>query len=135
MTKYSVPDDHWDDSDDSTAEFSPVHVDSHTVDVIHTTDPNESMGYGRDRYSAHVTHGDDGPTVLYFTKHRWKGNYWREHLELDWRDTPGVVRRQVADVVACDGVDDLDPGHRLIDEGGEACWASPNDEEVRDGDD
>ncbi len=123
MTKYSVPDDHWEDEDDGPVESNaPTSIESHTVDVILTTDPTEDMGYGRKKFTAHIAHKDDGPVVLYFTRHRWKGNFWRDIEELDWRDVPGSVKRQVAAVVACDGVDDLDPGHRLVEEGGRSTW-------------
>ena len=122
MTKYSVPDDYWDRKDEPADEYSPTTVDSHNVDVILTTDPTETMGYGREKYTAHIVHDDEGVRVLYFTKHRWKGNYWRDVRDLDWLDVPGSVRQQVAAVVACDGVDDLDPGVRVIGEGGRSTW-------------
>ena len=119
MSKYSVPDDYWEKDE---PDYSPTHVHSHKIDVILTTDPTESMGYGREKYTAHLTHDEDGPTVLYFTEHRWKGNYWRDIRRWDWKDVPGSVRQQIAAVVACDGVTDLDPGVRLINEGGESTW-------------
>lgn len=123
MAKYNVPDGHWDrDDDNDESEYSPTTIDTHRVAVILTTDPHEKMGYGRKKYTAHLTHDEDGPTVLYFTRSRWKGNFWREIEELDWLDVPGVVRQQVASVVACDGVDELSPGVRLIEEGGESVW-------------
>lgn len=119
MAKYNVPDDHWEEDDDQEIEeYSPTSVDSHEVDVILTTDPNEDMGYGREKYTAVITHDEDGPTVLYFIKHRWKGNFWRDTHELDWKDVTYTVKKQVAEVVDCDGVDDLDPECRLIEEGG-----------------
>lgn len=126
MTKYGdmIPDDHtWEDEDEGPVEpGAPTSVDSHTVDVILTTDPTENMGYGRKKFTAHISHKDDGPVVLYFTRHRWKGNFWRDIEELDWRDVPGSVKRQVAAVVACDSVEDLNPGHRLVEEGGRSTW-------------
>ena len=122
MSKYSVPDDYWEPDEPEEADYSPTSIDSHKIDVVLTTDPTETMGYGREKYTATLSHDEDGPTVLYFIKHRWKGNFWRDIRRLDWLDVPGSVRQQVADIVACDGVDDLDPGVRLIDEGGESTW-------------
>jgi hypothetical protein len=123
QTKYSIPDDYWDrDTEEQAPCESPTTVDSHDVDVIFTTDPHAAHGYGREKYTAHLVHNDNGATVLFFTKHRWAGNFWRETKELDWRDVPRVVKRQVAAVVACDDVDELAPGHRLVDEGGEHTW-------------
>lgn len=130
MSKYSIPDDHeWADEKEQQLDHQPVHVDRHEVDVILTTDPHEKYGYGREKYTAHLSHDEDGATCLYFTEHRWKGNFWRETTEWDWQDVPGLVKRQVAAVVDCDGVDDLDPGHRLVDEGGESTWIHPEEDE------
>lgn len=101
---------------------SPTSIDSHTVDVILTTDPDEEMGYGREKYTTKLVHDDDGLRVLYCVEHRWKGNFWRDIREWDWCDVPHPVRERVASVVDCDGVDDLNPGVRLIGEGGRCSW-------------
>ena len=132
MTKYSVPDDYWEQDEQAESEYTPTHVDAHKVDVILTTDPTETMGYGREKYTTHIVHDDEGVRVLYVTKHRWKGNYWRDIRDLDWLDVPGSVRQQVAAVVACDGVDDLDPGVRVIGEGGRSTWRQHKDEDEDD---
>lgn len=126
MSKYSIPDDHeW--ADEQTEDFteSPVSVESHKVEIVHTTDPTEDMGYGRDKYTVHIVNDDDrerAPFALYATKWRWKGNFWRETLQVDWRDLPNVVQRRVASTVACASVAALDSGTRLIDEEGEEPW-------------
>lgn len=124
--KYDVPDDHWeeDDEDDNDGyDDDRTSIQSHEVDVVLTTDPTEDMGYGRERYTVHISHtNDDAPYALYATKHRWKGNYWRDYKRIDWQDVPKRVRDRTADVVACDGPQDLHPGHRLIGEGGEKTW-------------
>lgn len=132
MNKYNIPDDHeW--ADEQTEDFteSPVTVKSHDVDIIHTIDPTEDYGYGRDKYTVHITNDNErerSPYALYATKHRWKGNFWRETLEVDWRDLPNVVQRRVASVVACKGVADLDSGSRLIDKEGRNPWQREGDD-------
>lgn len=123
MSKYSVPDDHWESREERELAESPARVDTHSVEVILTTDPTEKYGYGREKYTVHIVHdGEDAPYALYATEHRWKGNFWRDVKDIDWHDVPGTVRKQVACVVACNGVNDLHPGHRVIGEGGESRW-------------
>lgn len=126
MSKYEVPDGHWDKYEEKEAEADggpPVTVDHHEVSVILTTDPTEDMGYGREKYDAIITYGDDrGPEVLYVVEHRWKGNYWRDTTNWDWQDVPGPVRHKVASLLPVDGPEDLESGVRLIDEGGESRW-------------
>ena len=130
MTKYSISEDHqWPDEKKREAEergLSSTTVESHEVDIIHTTDPSEDMGYGRDKYTVHIANDglddDDTPYAVYATKHRWKGNFWRDVLDIDWCDLPTTVQRRVASVVACDDLDDLDPGVRVIGEDGRSTW-------------
>lgn len=122
MSKYEISDDHeWSDEKQSNNDdTSPrTTTEAVNVDVIHVHDPSEDMGYGRRKYTARLTHDDeDGLYVLHVIQHRWKGNYWRDVKDLDWRDTPEVVRREVADALSM-SVDELDCGARLVNEGGE----------------
>ena len=128
MPKYSVPDDHWQNDEEPDRGDSPAKLDTIEVNVILTTDPHADMGYGREKYTAHVVHDDtDGLYVLHVVEHRWKGNFWRDIRDWDWKDAPGLVRERVASVVDCDGVDDLDPGVRLVDEGGESTWSGSDE--------
>jgi hypothetical protein len=125
-TKYGdrIPDDYWDEDDEQDAE-SPASLESHEVDVILTTDPTEDMGYGREKYTIHIGHDfEDSPVAVFATEHRWKGNFWRDVRQIDWHDVPGAVKREVADVVDCDGVNDLHPGRRVVGEGGRSTWTS-----------
>lgn len=130
MTKYEIADDHeWADEKqaDDPAE-SPVSVDSHTVDIIHTTNPDADMGYGRDKYTVHIVDesswNDGTPYATHAVKHRWKGNFWRETKQVDWRDLPPIVRKRVLSLVPCLA---LDPGCRLVDEGGRSVWSERQD--------
>lgn len=133
MSKYDVPDDYWEEREERQKDpetGSRTSVQSFEVEVIYTVDPDEDMGYGREKYTARLTHdGEDGLRALYVVEHKWKGNYWRDTRRWDWRDVPAPVRRQVADVVHCGHVGDLDPGVRLIDEGGESTWRRESDVE------
>ncbi|ELY73245.1 hypothetical protein [Natrinema pallidum] len=127
-TKYGdqLEDHEWDDSDGETEPdaLERTSVVSHTIDVIYTIDPGETGGYGREKYSATIRYDDEtgDPYILFVVKHRWKGNYWRDVTDLDWRDAPGPVREQIAAALPVDGPDALDSGSRLIDEGGENRW-------------
>lgn len=125
MTKYGdmIENHEWTDPDPEADGGERTTVKNHEIEVIYTTDPSEDGGYGREKYTAHVSYEDDGtPYVLYAIKHRWKGNYWRDTHDYDWRDVPGPVRQQVAAMLPVDGPDDLDCGTRMVDEGGESRW-------------
>lgn len=126
-TKYGdMIDDHeWQDStpDGSADDIEATSVSSHEIDVILTTDPDEKLGYGREKYTVKLTYDDDGtPSVLFAVKHRWKGNYWRDTLDLDWQDVPDPVQQQVAALLPVNGPEALNDGVRLFDEGGESRW-------------
>lgn len=135
MTKYQISDDHeWADEqrDREAREYDPTSLESHTVDVVLTTDQDERYGYGRERYTVHVGHDEDNaPYVVYAVEHTWKGNYWRETREWDWRDIPGSVRQRATSVVAgADSPADLDSGYRLIDEGGRPTWRRRDEDDA-----
>ncbi|AEH39487.1 hypothetical protein [Halopiger xanaduensis] len=127
-TKYGdqIADHEWteDGPDDDPDEHERTSIDGHEIDVIYTTDPGETGRYGREKYTATVSYDDETgePHILYVVKHRWKGNYWRDVTDLDWRDVPEPVREQVAATLPVDGPDALDSGVRLIEEGGESRW-------------
>lgn len=130
-TKYEVPEGHWEDDDpdpepepEPESAADPVRIDSHTIDVVLTTDPDADMGYGREKWSVVFQHDDGDVYCLYATEHRWKGNYWRDVRLWDWRDVPTVVRRAAAAIVECDGHEALDPGGRVVGEDGESTWRS-----------
>lgn len=123
MSKYSVPDDHWERDEPEVEADDRMHVENHEIEVVYTTDPDEKYGYGRKKYSVTITYDDErGAEALRAITHRWKGNYWRDTLDLDWQDVPGPVRQKVASLLPVDGPDDLDSGVRLFDEGGESRW-------------
>jgi len=125
-TKYGdrIEDHDWSDPDDSEDAPDRTRIGSHDIEVIYTTDPSESMGYGREKYTARIAYDDaDGtPYVLFAIKHRWKGNYWRDTHDLDWRDVPQPVREQVAAALPVPDAAALDTDARLIEEGGESRW-------------
>lgn len=101
----------------------PVTVTDHKIDLVFTTDPDETHGYGREKYTVTIKYEDGlDPEVLYAIKHRWKGNYWRDTHDLDWLDVPEPVRVTVASLLPVGGPDDLNNGVRLFDEGGESRW-------------
>lgn len=123
MAKYSVPDEFWDDDEPEVEADDRMHVESHKIEVVYTTDPDEKYGYGREKYTVTITYDDErGTEALRAIKHRWKGNYWRDTLDLDWQDVPVPVRQKVAALLPVDGPDELESGVRLFDEGGESRW-------------
>lgn len=98
-------------------------VKSHELDVYYDTVPDPDDNYERDRYTVRLDHRGDEPEVLVVVKHRWKGNYWRDTTDLDFRDAPEPVRRRVAAALPVDSPATLDPDERLVDEGGESRFA------------
>lgn len=95
-----------------------------SLEIIHLFDPSQDHGFGRRKYELHVNPPEEDQeewVVLYATTHRWKGNYWRKSGEEDWQDLPGIVKAKAADVLPVDTPSDLDPGIRLVDDGGESA--------------
>jgi len=125
-TKYGdrLEDDQWDDPDSEPEAADRTSVTDHEVDVIYHTDPDQTDGYGREKYSATIRYDDETgePYVLSVVEHRWKGNYWRDVTDWDWRDVPEPVRQRVAATLRVENPDQLDSGTRLMDEGGESRW-------------
>lgn len=122
-TKYTIPDEFWEEDVEEENNAHPTtYIKSHTVDVYVDDEPDPDDNYGRTQYTAHISYDDGKPVVLYFTTHRWKGNYWRDKMDLDWKDAPETVKTEVASVVICDSVESLSPEVRLIEEGGRNRW-------------
>jgi hypothetical protein len=130
-TKYEISDEYWNRANEVMCEKEPpTTVKSHTVAVIMTVDENAEMGYGREKYSVQINHStSDAPVALYAMQYRWKGNYWQKQRQIDWCDVPVSVKRETEQVVECNGINDLDPGHRLIGEGGRDPWRQEDTDE------
>jgi len=123
-TKYGdqLEDHDWSKPEPETPDRTSVK--NHEIDVIYTTEPDETRGYGRQKYTAHIKYDDEtgDPYVLYVVKHRWKGNYWRDTTDLDWLDTPTPVKQQIAAKLPVESPAALGTDTRLIEEGGESRW-------------
>lgn len=140
-TKYGtmIEDHEWSEPEADVDVEERTSVTNHEIDVIYVTDPGEHNGYGREKYTASVSYDGetDAPFVLRVVEHRWKGNYWRDTTDWDWRDVPEPVRKQVAAVLPVDGPEALDSGTRIFDDGGESRWEKihkPRIEAMGDGD-
>lgn len=141
-TKYGdrLEDHEWSEPEPETEAPERTMVKDHEVDVIYVVDPDEDMGYGREKYTATIRYDDEtgDPYVLYVVEHRWKGNYWRDTTDWEFQDIPEPVRQQVAAVLPVDRPTDLDTETRVIDEGGESRWKKhhkPRMEAYNDGGD
>lgn len=125
-TKYgSDLDGHdWSEPEPDVETKERTRIRNHEIEVIYVTDPSEDMGYGREKYKAIIRYDDESgePYVLNAIGYRWKGNYWRDTTDWDWRDLPGPVRQQVAAALPVESPAELDNGTRLIEEGGESRW-------------
>lgn len=131
-TKYSIPDDHWDDDNDEeesesaaadAAAESRTTVRSQTVEVVWEAEPRDL------KYRVHIAHGENEwePMASHARRaHRIDGsNQWDPYGEVDWADLPMPVREAVAERVA--GVESpaaLAPQTRIVNpeagRGGEA---------------
>ncbi len=117
MTKYDVPDDHWerDEPAGPPAWKSDTSAASIEIDVqLH------DEGYQTDeKWTIHCTdrHDDGGIVAGYAIKHQNKGNYWREgdhwRNAVDFVDLPRRVRQRVAHVLNR-SLEDITPGSRTI---------------------
>lgn len=141
MTKYGgmIEDHEWTDPEPEADGGDRTTVKSHDVEVILTVDPDpDYYGYGREKYEAQVSYDKETgePFVLHVIEHKWKGNYWRDIRDWDWKDVPEPVRQQVTAVLPVDHPDELDPGHRLVEEGGVSRWETihkPRMERMQEG--
>lgn len=124
-TKYgdSIADHDW-SAPEQDEQTSDTRVKSIELQIWHETVPEPEDRYEIEMYEVTVTFDTDTgePYVLYAIEYRWKGNYWRDITDWDWRDLPNGVRNEVADSLCVDSPDDLDAGARLVDEGGESRW-------------
>jgi len=120
MTKYGdrIADRDW-SKEPKEEQPDRTKVKDHTIEVIYTTDPDETRGYGRKKYKI-ILRYDEGPYVLYCIEYKWKGNYWRDVTDWDFQDIPTPVRQQVAMVLPVNRPGELDTENRVIPEGGES---------------
>ena len=137
-TKYGemIKDHDWREPEDEEEQPARTRVRFHKIDVYYDNEPDPDDNYGRTRYIVRVRHEDGKSCVTHAIGHRWKGNYWRDTIDWDWRDLPAPVRKQIASILSVEGPDDLDCGHRLIDEGGESRfekWHKPRIESMDGG--
>lgn len=97
---------------------------NHDIEVIYTTDPDADMGYGREKYTAGVRYDDKTgePYILYAIEHKWKGNYWRDVTDWDFRDIPDPVRQAIASKLPVSSPTELETEQRLMDKDGESRW-------------
>lgn len=124
-TKYGemIADHEWSEPEEN--EPTPdTRVKSIELDIYHDTEPDPDDNYAVERYTVNISFEKDSgdPFVLYAIEHRWKGNYWRDTTDWDWRDLPDGVRQAVANQMSVESPDELDGGARLMDEGGESRW-------------
>jgi len=125
--KYEVPDDHWEQDEPELDEPDRTTVKTHKIDIVYEVDPGHKdwdIGYGREKYTVHLNYDEEfgGVHVTHVVEHRWKGNYWRDVTDWDFKDIPEPVRQRVASVLPGDRPADLDTDIRVIDEGGESRW-------------
>jgi len=89
-TKYGTDlDDHdWSEPEPEPEAADRTSLDDHELSVVYTTNPDDSQGYGREKYTVTIRYDDESgaPYVLYAVEYRWKGNYWRDTTDWDWRD-------------------------------------------------
>ena len=119
MTKYDVPDDHWEDNE---SEDPPAWREDTSADIKIDVQLHD-QGYQNDeKWTVHVQHhpGDDRPQECvagFAVKHRNKGNYWRRgemHRDsVDFVDLPLRVRRRVAAALNRD-LSEITPDSRTI---------------------
>ena len=126
-TKYGdrLADDAWDEPEPEPDGGEPrARVTDHELDVAYDTEPDAEDNYDRERYTVTIRYDDESgePYVLYAVEHRWKGNYWRDVTDWDWRDVPEPVRERVVAALPIDDPAVLTSEHRLIEAGGESRW-------------
>ena len=115
MSKYEVPDDHWEKRDD---EHPPQWRERTSAEVeVEVTIHNE--GYQTDRkWTVHVHEGHrDHPVAVWAEEHHNKGNFWRDPER--WRDAcdfvemPLAARKRVASLLNRP-VEEITPEERMI---------------------
>lgn len=125
-TKYGdrIPDDAWVQEEEPQEDPDRTSVKSHKIEIIYDDVPEPEDNYDRTKYKLHIWYDDedDTPQVFHAVTYRWKGNYWRDILDLDFRDVPTPVKEEVASRLPVNSVADLETRERVIDEGGENRW-------------
>lgn len=132
MSKYDVPDGHWDDEPDG----SPAWKEDTSAKRIKLDVQLHDQGYQTDeKWTIHCTDRLDKETItaVYAIKHQNKGNYWREGERwrdaVDFEDLPLRVRQRVAAVLNRD-LEEITPEHRTIHrEDGTGVADDPDDEQ------
>lgn len=133
MTKYSVPDDHWEDDE---PEGPPAWRDDTSARSIEVEVQLHEEGYQTDRkWTVHVTDrlDDDSVVAGYAIEHQNKGNYWRPGER--WRDAvdfvelPLRVRQRVAHVLNRD-LEAITPEERTIHRADGTGLADEEDDEA-----
>jgi len=116
MTKYSVPDDQWEEDDSEKPAAWREDTSAQTIELdIQLHD----QGYQTDRkWTVHCSDRSDGTLVAgWAVEHHNKGNYWRRGEKwrdaVDFVDLPLRVRRRVAHVLDRD-LDAITPEDRVI---------------------
>lgn len=132
MSKYDVPDGHWDDEPDGP----PAWKEDTSAKEIKLGVQLHDQGYQTDeKWTVHCTdrHDEDAITAVYAIKHQNKGNYWREGKRwrdaVDFVDLPLRVRQRVAAVLNRD-LEDITPDYRTIHrEDGTGVGDDPDDDQ------
>jgi len=116
MSKYEVPDGHWEEDDEHPPQWAEetsatIEMEVYLHDEGYQTDRRWRVHFGRQ--------GDEFElTALYAIEDTNKGNYWREgefdHAAIDFVDLPLKVRKRVAAVLNRD-VSEIAPNQRLVD--------------------
>ena len=115
MTKYQIPDNHWDDTDDGNVDDwrEQTSADVEVQVTIHND------GYQTDRrWTVRLREIDDGGLLAgYAGEHQNKGNFWREpelwRDAVDFVDLPYPARKRVASLFG-KSVAEITPEERSI---------------------
>jgi len=133
-TKYGeqIKDHDWSKPDEGTESRRNTNVAGHELEITHIYDETKDRNYGKHKYRIPIRYDDEtgNPYALYAVKHRWKGNYWRDTTDFDWRDLPKPVKRRVASLLPVESHEVLRTEERLIPEGGESRWQKYHKDKV-----
>jgi hypothetical protein len=95
MSKYSVPDGHWDEEDDENedADTKPaVEVTRHTIRILHYRNHRDSDLQDHEWLFSI----ERGEIVGVMQSHRLAGSNQFDPMGGGWRDVPGAVKRMLA---------------------------------------
>lgn len=117
MTKYQVPDDHWENDE---PEGPPAWKEDTSAKSIEIDVQLHDQGYQTDKkWTVHCMEGIDGEGIIasFAIEHTNKGNYWRPGERwrdaVDFVDLPRRVRQRVAHVLNRD-LSEITPEERTI---------------------